>query len=111
MVWFVALLAILATAILSLIGLAWLILWMMPYYLIVGIILFLIFRSKQRRDHIAQSLADEAERRRRLNDQEFKAWQTSVDEARHHEMSRAAKLQRINKLRDGGNSNTDRFPE
>ena len=66
----------------ALIGLVWVIVFLLPFYAYVGIAVFLIWRSNRRKAELEASIVREAERQRLFNEQEMRAWRSSLEDAR-----------------------------
>ena len=80
----VAMLLILAVVVfaIALIGLVWVIVFLLPFYAYVGIAVFLVWRSNRRKAELEASIVREAERQRLFNEQEMRAWRSSLEDDR-----------------------------
>ena len=64
-----------------LLGLIWTLILLVPFYVYVALSIAWLVR-RHRKQAQTTMLAREAERQRRLNDQEFNAWQSAAEDAR-----------------------------
>jgi hypothetical protein len=65
-----------------LVGAMWALVIITPMGVFIGLAVFLVLRSNQRRAAIADTLAREADRDRELNRREYAAWKEAVEETR-----------------------------
>ena len=86
--------------VLCLIGLAWTLFLLTPYYLVIGVVIYIVVRSKRRQAELAASVEIEAEWQRRLNAQELKAWHDAVDYRQKQLSKRETDLQRFDRRND-----------
>jgi uncharacterized protein (DUF58 family) len=66
----------------ALIGLLWAIVFLLAFYAYVGIAVYLIWRSNRRKALLEASVVREVERQRLFNEQEMRAWNSSLDDDR-----------------------------
>ena len=65
-----------------LIGLLWAIVLLVPFYAHVGIAVYLIWRSNRRKAELEALVVRDVERQRLFNEQEMRAWNSSLDDDR-----------------------------
>ena len=66
----------------ALIGLVWAIVFLLPFYAYVGIAVYLVWRSNRRKAELEASIVREVERQRLFNEQEMRAWRSSLEDER-----------------------------
>ncbi len=86
--------------VLWLIGLAWTLILVAPYYFVIGVAVYVIVRINRRRTDLAASVEIEAERQRRFNDQELNAWLSTIEERRKQLSKREKTLRRFDDRND-----------
>ena len=81
---------------LFLIGVAWVVLMFLPFYLFVAGVLLLVFQRHRRRQQMhAYDLLLDGERERRLNAQELGAWQSAATDTQRKADKRANALKKF----------------
>jgi type IV secretory pathway VirB3-like protein len=85
---------------LCLIGFLWTLIFLVPFYAWIAVAAYLMWRSKRSEDALTASVEQEAERQRLLNDQEFRAWQASLEIERRNDSRRNRVLRSYDRSRD-----------
>jgi hypothetical protein len=98
----VAIALILAVVLIAvcLIGFLWTLILLVPFYAWIAVAAYLMWRSKQAEDALAASVEQEAERQRRFNDQEMRAWRASIEIERRNDGRRNKVLRSLDRSRD-----------
>src|SRR6478672_10657419 len=66
----------------ALIGLVWAIVFLLPFYAYVGLAVYLVWRSNRRKAELEASIVREVERQGLFNEQEMRAWRSSLEDER-----------------------------
>jgi hypothetical protein len=83
-----------------LIGIFWTLVFLVPFYAYVGAAVYLIWRSRREESALAESFEREAERQRQFNDQEMRAWRSSLESNQRNNSKREKALRNFDKSRD-----------
>ena len=83
-----------------LIGVAWAIAVLLPFYAYVGLAFFFVWWSNRNRERQAASIELEAERQRQLNEQEMRAWTASLERGQRNASKREKMLRDLDRSRD-----------
>src|SRR4051794_10078162 len=84
----------------ALIGLVWAIVFLLPFYAYVGIAVYLVWRSNRRKAELEASIVREVERQRLFNEQEMRAWRSSLENDRQKPPAPEEVLRRLDSPRD-----------
>src|ERR1700761_2205960 len=81
-------------------GILWSLLFLMPFYAIVGVAVIFLWRIKRHQKAIARSVERDAERQRRFNEQETNAWRSAIENDDKNTSKRDRILRSIDRSRD-----------
>ena len=84
----------------ALIGLVRAIIFLLPFYAYVGIAVYLVWRSNRRKAELEASIVRELERQRLFNEQEMRAWRSSLEDERQKPPAPEEVLRRFDSPRD-----------
>jgi hypothetical protein len=75
----IALIIVAAVLAITLIGLIWAMIFLLPFYGYVAIVIYLVWRSHRKHAELSATVQREAERQRLFNEQEMRAWRRSME--------------------------------
>jgi hypothetical protein len=83
-----------------LVGILWALALLIPFYVYIGLAVYLVWRGKQKEADLAKSVERENERQRLLNEQELRAWRDSLEKERRSAVRRERVLRNFDRTRD-----------
>jgi hypothetical protein len=83
-----------------LVGILWALALLIPFYIYIGLAVYLVWRGKQKEAELAKSVERENERQRLLNEQELRAWRDSLEKDRRSAARRERVLRNFDRTRD-----------
>ena len=96
----IALIILVVVLAVCLIGILWTLIFVIPFYAAVGIVVCVLWRVSRNQRHMATFVQREAERQRLLNEQEMNAWRSAIERDRR-DASKPDRVQRsIDRSRD-----------
>lgn len=84
----------------TIIGIVWAMIFLLLYYAYIAATVYLILRSDREHPDLSASVEREAERQRWFNDQEMRAWCSSLEQDHQAESRRAKILRRFDTSRN-----------
>lgn len=82
------------------VGALWTIVMMMPMGVLIGILIFVVFRADRKIAAERHELERQATRERLLNEQEYSAWRKETDDARRKNERRMRALRKFDNSRN-----------
>ena len=84
-----------------LIGILWAaVVFLLPFYAFTGALVYLIWRSKHKEAELREFVEREAEKERRFNEQETRAWRNAVTNEQRSSPRREKALRSFDRTRD-----------
>jgi hypothetical protein len=83
-----------------LVGVLWALALLIPFYVYIGLAAYLVWRGKQKEAELAESVERDVERQRLLNEQELRAWRSSLEKERRSASRRERALRNLDRTRD-----------
>jgi hypothetical protein len=83
-----------------LVGILWALALLIPFYVYIGLALYLVWRGKRKEAELAESVDREIERQRLFNEQELRAWRGSLEKERRSASRRERVLRNFGRSRD-----------
>ncbi len=83
-----------------LVGILWALALLIPFYVYIGLALYLVWRGKRKEAELAESVDREIERQRLFNEQELRAWRDSLEKERRSASRRERALRNFDRTRD-----------
>ncbi|MBR1154607.1 hypothetical protein [Bradyrhizobium sp. JYMT SZCCT0428] len=96
----IALIAGVLVLAIALIGLVWAIIFLLPFYAYVALAVYLVRRSNRAQADLSASVEREAARQRRFNEQEMRAWNSSIEHDSRAASGRKKVVRRFDNERD-----------
>ncbi len=83
----------------ALIGLVWMLVFLLPFYACVAAIVYFVARNNRREADLLASVKRATDLQREFNEQEMRAWQRSLEEDRRSDRKREDALRRFDNSR------------